>query len=349
MAEKNEQQQVVDQIPTTTVPEKINSAHRGVFSLLGKVHKAISTVLFAPARALSFTIRKPFEAVNLVATAPFKVIDWVHKKVGKVTGKIDERRMLKAQEERLKKLSKEYLAFKERTNSDPEYLPSYQEVDEAFSHGDTVVQWNDYIHDTEAPLFELFTLEYVDGMAKYLAERIEDEGKKKGFPVKILEIGAGNGRLTHLLQQRLNEQVPGKFEMTATDSKEWPYEIKTHYPVEVLDHKQAVEKHKPQIVLCSWMLPNIDLSAEIREAKSVDEYILIGDKKCCGNAEKTWGYQQTSPQFEKDGFTQQQLEELERYQIGRTDEYLDSLEEPEWFRISETSSFRRQANKAGSR
>ncbi|GIW66933.1 MAG: hypothetical protein KatS3mg095_0831 [Candidatus Parcubacteria bacterium] len=70
-----------------------------------------------------------------------------------------------------------------------------------------------------------------------MATRIDELKESEKSPVIILEVGAGNGRLSYFLSQKLQERVPGKFKIIAVDSREWS--IKPVFEVE----KMITEKH----------------------------------------------------------------------------------------------------------
>jgi hypothetical protein len=214
---------------------------------------------------------------------------------------------------------------------DPHFLPaSRQQVIDAFP------DWNEFTMFSNRPgdlTFEVLNEEYVDGLVNYLAKKIPSDR-----PLRILEVGAGNGRLTHFLKQKLDAKAPGKVEIVATDSGEWP--LNNAFPVEKLTHQEALRKYKPDIVLCSWMSPGVDLTKEIRQTGSVEEYILIGEAGadgCCGDGKVTWG----SSKYRVDGFEKQNLDNLSKLQLGRTD-YRDPMSKPPRMIFhSSTVSFRR--------
>ncbi len=298
---------------------KVNSM---IYDIITLTHRSIIYTLNKTMRLMSL----PFLIAELPFRLPYKIISVINNRHNEKLRKeeIEEIMQLKkidfAQAEELhtkimQGFSEEYFDFSDRYINDPEYLPPIEEVKKVFfdENFNTSSQWKDLI--TKSNFFELFSLEYINKLSEYISERIELEGNKNGFPVKILEIGAGNGKLTHSLKKRLNEIIPGKFEITAIDDKSWDKEkafwftpITVDFPVEEVTHEKALEKYKPQIVLCSWMSPGKDLSEEICKTDSVDEYILIGDTSCCGT-DNTW-----EETYKNYGFTQKHIEELSVYQ-----------------------------------
>ncbi len=93
-----------------------------------------------------------------------------------------------------------------------------------------------------------------------------------------LEIGAGDGTLTRFLQRK-------KVSINATDNYSWQHCIEFPDFVEKLDAKQALQKYRPQVVICCWPPDNNDFEKHIFTTKEVELYIMIGSKNqlSCGN------------------------------------------------------------------
>lgn len=109
--------------------------------------------------------------------------------------------------------------------------------------------------------------------------------------LKVLEVGAGEGRLSHFLQEVINQKASGVIEVKATDDYS---KIQPVYEVKQMDYREALN-HQPDIVICSWMPPARDWSQAFRGTSSVREYLLIGEEnKDCG-APATWP--ETGPPF----------------------------------------------------
>ncbi|KAL7749830.1 hypothetical protein RI367_004706 [Sorochytrium milnesiophthora] len=128
---------------------------------------------------------------------------------------------------------------------------------------------------------EVYTQEYVRGLALYLARRA-------GSPAAVvLEIAAGNGRLT----DALNKELDGTLRVVASDiaGPTGAYVFPT--PVARESHSASLARLRPRIVLCSWMPKDLDLSAAVRDTDSVVEYVLIGetDYGVSGEPRLTWG------------------------------------------------------------
>lgn len=229
---------------------------------------------------------------------------------------------------------------------DPTFLPTHADIERAFRREDPYSEdWHRYCFDKENPVFEFLNEEFIEAFSDYLSKRAQELGASEDSPVIILEVGAGSGRLTHFLQQKLEAKLPGKVKVVATDSGEW--KLKTAFPVEQIGHKEALEKHQPQIVVFSWMPYGEDYTDAFRVAESVQEYILIGETAggCCGDEWLTWGQSWSSDEEEEkvaphvaEGFSQEHLDEVSQHQICRTDE-------PGNYYHSGTVSFKRKPSK----
>lgn len=191
----------------------------------------------------------------------------------------------------------------------------------------------------EHGLYEGLTVEFVEALAGYLEERICALQARTGKPVTLLEVGAGDGRLSHFLKKELDKRGVAGYRIVATDAMGGQWQIRPLYPVqrEVVD--MALWDFQPQIVLTSWMPRNEDWTEYMRHEPSVDEYVLIGpkDSGLCGLDDATWGRgirEGTSPPYEKDGFERVDLPELSALQMGQKDR--------DGNRYSATVSFRRK-------
>lgn len=123
--------------------------------------------------------------------------------------------------------------------------------------------------------FQFWNKQFNDELEKIL---------KKLKPKLILEVGAGDGTLSKILNDR-------GFNIIATDNYSWPFK-KRFFKVEKIDYRKALEKYKPDVVINSWMPLGTDWTKDFRKAKSVKHYITIGEvNACCGGDwtdRKTW-------------------------------------------------------------
>ena len=220
---------------------------------------------------------------------------------------------------------------------DPSFLPSYEELSRHFEKfgglghlDDEWEKWYDLCRDKKKPIFEIWTKEYIHAFGNYLAKRVAELGGTEENPTVILEVGAGNGCLTHFLQEKMNELIPSSVKVVASDSGDW--KIPQAFLVENLPHNKALAKYKPKIVIFSWLPYQYDCTADFRAVESVDEYILIGetDGGCCGNEWLTWGQnwafdeekrkqrENQAVPYEADGFEKVYKNDLSDLQLSRT-------------------------------
>lgn len=229
---------------------------------------------------------------------------------------------------------------------DPSFLPTLDEVRSALLPGS---QWENFCRAHDSQLYEIFNQEYVHALASYLVERAREYGATAEKPMIVLEVGAGEGKLTHFLAQECDRLSPGLVNIIANSSvpSKWGGLTQPRYPVELGDYADALEQHDSDMVICSWMPNGIDWSANFRATSSVKEYVLIGeaDHGCCGHYEKTWGCDGFTGEpldempYQADGFSRYDLGALSQLQVCRYDSFYESLG---FVLRSETVSFRRE-------
>ena len=225
---------------------------------------------------------------------------------------------------------------------DPNFLPShkllakYFKFDRENRYNDPEwKKWFSFMNESKHPVYEIWTKEYIHAFGTYLAQRVMELGGTEGNPTAILEVCAGDGRLTHFLQEKMNELKLKKVKLIASDSGD--SDMPQVFPVENIDHKKALGKHKPRIVICSWMPAQYDCTAAFRATKNVDEYILIGraNSGFCGDEWQTWGKnripknrfpdnmevwkqrQNQLPPYKQDGFKKVYMNDLMLMQLSR--------------------------------
>lgn len=86
---------------------------------------------------------------------------------------------------------------------------------------------------------------------------------------RCLEIGAGDGTLTRFLRG-----VGVKCD--ATDDYSWDHYIKYPAFVEKLEVREALNKYKPETIICSWPPPGNAFEKSVFKMDTVKLYIVIG-------------------------------------------------------------------------
>ncbi len=117
-------------------------------------------------------------------------------------------------------------------------------------------------------------------------------------PLRVLEVGAGDGRLAHHLGDALaSGAAPGAAPAVAlraadSDARGLRAGSPCAHLVQVAPCDAALlAAHAPDVVIACWMPFGCDWTALFRAAPSVREYVLIGeaDDGICGLPWETWG------------------------------------------------------------
>lgn len=187
------------------------------------------------------------------------------------------------------------------------------------------------------PQYEVLTQEHIGGLAAYLLERARHYSLPK---MRVLEVGAGDGRLRHHLalsiaRARARQESLPDVELVATDSGQRglaeaaPLELRAR--VKVLDAEAAIGAEQPDVVIACWMPMGADWTSKMRATPSVKEYILIGevDDGICGHPWLTWGFDGASSEevyeevpegacrrLEGHGSAEGEAEEAARHQVA---------------------------------
>lgn len=171
-------------------------------------------------------------------------------------------------------------------------------------------------------IYEYPTAEYVAAFSDYLNGRVGELMSRKDGPIKVLEIGAGNGRLAHALAPRLYG-----VEFNVTDSYKWKLPGLRSPLVQQMEAREALATYQPDIVIACWVPSDeMDWTSGIRALPSVQEYLLIGEP--LGHATgSAWGlihdggelHKIDEPAYERDGFERLDLMYLKGLQASRYD------------------------------
>jgi hypothetical protein len=163
---------------------------------------------------------------------------------------------------------------------------------DACSHDDA---WWVCEANSGGPLYLLPNREWLTALAKF----IDDSGAKK-----VLEIGAGDGFLSTILQRRrprLQVRATDDFSwtrtagrMNAADRREFgDTQFSGIQPLPIVEKRSAVrtiEQWRPDLVLVSWAPPGTLVERAIRApSRLVLDLSVDGD--VCGNGDKTWRFE----------------------------------------------------------
>lgn len=196
---------------------------------------------------------------------------------------------------------------------DPLYLPSKAEVMK-------IEDFTEYSH--ELGEHEILNKEYIQALARHIRFVARRIPRKEGEPFRVVEVGAGSGRLTYFLSKEFKRTDYGDMpsvEAIATTrapkeraSKDDVPDMPVLAPVEFLLANEAIEKYHPSLVIAAW--PTLDdLDRLVANEPSVKELILIGLDEACHIRKDESGWPAIP------GFSQRDLTDAERVQTSRMD------------------------------
>jgi len=157
-------------------------------------------------------------------------------------------------------------------------------------------------------LFEYLTIEYMRDLSRSIKRLCEFQGYNK-----ILEVGAGGGRLTHFLRESLCDNG---IKVVATDDGSWHLfdNMKKFSSVYKMGYNKAIKRFSDSqtVILSCWMPYGEDWTPEFRKAGL--PYVIIGEgEDGCVGSDSMW---------EKDklgGYTHDIF--VKTRQLCRTDDY----------------------------
>jgi hypothetical protein len=88
---------------------------------------------------------------------------------------------------------------------------------------------------------------------------------------RALEIAAGDGTLARFLRAE-------GCAVAATDDQSWGRRIAYPSDVERLDARAALERHRPEVVLCSWPPPDNRFEQQVFATPSVQLYLVVASR-----------------------------------------------------------------------
>ncbi|KAJ1628847.1 hypothetical protein T492DRAFT_874362 [Pavlovales sp. CCMP2436] len=184
--------------------------------------------------------------------------------------------------------------------------------------------------------YEVFTREFVDALARAISALAAAlHASLDARALRVLELGAGSGRLAHHLRAALAQLGCGSDSLLviASDISPATGHFPLHFPVLESDYRASLARCLPDVVLVSWMPLGQDWSACIRSTPSVKAFFLVGETSgaLCGDAQYTWGRaargttaQPTVP-ARVGGWTMRELAEVSMVQLCMIDEPWDNV------------------------
>ena len=183
----------------------------------------------------------------------------------------------------------------------------------------------------------VYTQEFVDSLSGYLADRLDsfDRGGDVG-DAPVLHVGSQLGKLAFGLNQSKRLRVPviatherprpNPYLLVIPNNRQTEFKIN---PIEKSSLQQALDKHRPRIVIVSDLQANKDVTQVIRGCGSVKEYLYLGmpDSHIEGHGWDTWGIPHYRPKDDKelvpahlaDHYHKLPLPHLGRYLIHKYD------------------------------
>ncbi len=107
--------------------------------------------------------------------------------------------------------------------------------------------------------YEIWNREYINALAKQI-----------GNHKIVMEVGAGSGRLSYFLRKKLPNNQIIAIDISLKNKV-------AGIPLIKMSMKQALQKFKPDILICSW--PDAFFWQEIKHNTSAKKIILIGDSE----------------------------------------------------------------------
>ena len=144
------------------------------------------------------------------------------------------------------------------------------------------------------PIYLLPTCDLVEGLALWVVR--ERRKLAADAPMRVLEVGAGDGTLALHLRAALSrdelQDRANPITVVASDSGELGLAPAAGIDVLALGADAALDAVAPHIVICAFMPLGQDWTAAFRACPSVRRYLLLGevDEGCCGRPWSTWGY-----------------------------------------------------------
>ncbi len=170
-------------------------------------------------------------------------------------------------------------------------------------------------------LYEYPTQELVAGLVGHLATTAEQVKSQTGETFRLLEVAAGQGRLTVAVSQGLH-QIGVEHHTLAVDNQDlyggWSGQAGI---TKKMDAEDAAKAFLPHSILGAWLPPS-DWTPLFRALPTTQQYIFLGNPEQCGTRE-IWGVETEVsspdavyiPEYAADGFEKEEWTELQPVQL----------------------------------
>lgn len=172
-------------------------------------------------------------------------------------------------------------------------------------------------------LSEYPTPGYVDALSEYLATRSAEIADAKKRPARIVEVAAGTGYLSSLLNEGL-QSLEADATLVASDDGSWRLRGTIMPHVRREPYIDTLQREKPDIILGAWL--DADFTRDFRNPGAgitpAQEYILIGNTKdySIHAGRSAWGrdeYDQPVelPEYTQDGYSRTHFDDWRELQL----------------------------------
>lgn len=183
------------------------------------------------------------------------------------------------------------------------------------------MEWGGFMHFNG--LFEYPTIEYMDVLSEYLATRSAEIADVKERPARIVEVAAGTGYLSSLLNESL-QTLGADATLVTSDDDSWnsrgtvmPHVLRESYV-------DTIRRERPDIIIGGW-LP-ADFTRDFRnpgdDIVPAEEYLLIGNTEhyAIHAGRSAWGRDDQDqpvavPEYTRDGYTKTHFGEWREFQL----------------------------------
>ena len=159
----------------------------------------------------------------------------------------------------------------------------------AACHCERCQHWAHFVAtgDGGGPIYLVPTRDLIETFANWILRERDVSGMNE--PLRVLEVGAGDGKLALHLRAALRSSG---VVLVASDSGARGLSPASGADVAPLDAESALHAVAPHIVYAAFMPLGMDWTAAFRACASVRTYVLLGegDDGCCGRPWATWGY-----------------------------------------------------------